>query len=244
MSNSTVIPEVTARAKASAAPPKSPPQSLLAGRAMLWTAVLLIAAATLIPITGFASRELKTWSLVHADDQTVRTELSSAWPDRPSAAWLETLAELSLQVDPQEAERAMQAAVRATARDPSRAGAWALQAYLESKKAKQVNAATLEALSKSMAACPLCSEDLIRWRFNFVLANWAAIPDDIRRKAFEHADILRWMGDNGEFLAEMRIKAMQAGIPFDQYRSAVNTPVRTWDLAPLEPQTAPVASGE
>jgi hypothetical protein len=238
MSKSTVIPEVTSRANAKTAPSESLPQSLLAGRAMLWTAVLLIGGGTLLPIAGFASRELKTWSLIHADSQTVRTELTGTWPDRPSAGWLETLAELGLQVDPQEAELAMQAAARATARDPSRAGAWALQAYLETKKAKQVNAAALEALSKSMAACPLCSEDLVRWRFNFVLANWASIPDDMRRKAFEHADILRWMGDNVEFLAEMRIKARQAGIPFDAYRSAVNTPVRTWDLAPVEAATA------
>ena len=232
MTKSTVIPEVTARASAAAKSPKGLPNSLLAGRAMLWTAVLLIGAATLIPISGFAARELQTWSLVHADDQTVRNELSTVWPDRPSAAWLETLAELGLQIEPQETEQAMQAAARATGKDPSRAGAWALQAYLETNKAKQVNAKALDALSKSMAACPLCSEDLIRWRLNFVLANWTAIPDDMRRKAFEQADILRWMGDNGEFLAEMRIKAGQAGIPFDEYRSAVNTPVRTWDLAP------------
>ena len=161
-----------------------------------------------------------------------------------AAAWLETLAELALQVEPQDTDHALMAAVRATRRDPSRAGAWALQAYLETRKAKQVNAAALDALSKSMAACPLCSQELIRWRFNFVLANWAAIPDGIRRQAFEHADILRWMGDNAQFLAEMRIKAQQAGIPYDEYRSAVDTPVRTWDLAPLETQTAPAAVSE
>ena len=178
------------------------------------------------------------------DEPTIRSEFANPWPDRASAAWLETLAELGLQVEPQETERALQAAIRATARDPSRAGAWALQAYLESKRAGQVNAAALEALSKSMAACPLCSDELVRWRFNFVLANWAVIPDDIRRKAFEQADVLRWIGDNGEFLAEMRIKAKQAGIPFDEYRSAVNTPVRTWDLAPVEIRVTPAVASE
>ena len=244
MAKSVVIQDVTARATAASAAPKGLPNSLLAGRAMLWTAVLLVGAATLIPIVAFSSRELKTWSLVHADEPAIRAEFAGAWPDRASAGWLETLAELGLQVEPQETERAMLAAARATARDPSRAGAWALQAYLETRRAKQVNAVALDALSKSMAACPLCSEELVRWRFNFVLANWAAIPDDIRRKAFEQADILRWMGDNGEFLAEMRIKATQAGIPFDEYRSAVNTPVRTWDLAPVENRAAPAAASE
>jgi hypothetical protein len=215
----------------------------LTARVMAWTTVLLVAAFTLVPVAGLASRELKTWSLVHADEPAIRAELASAWPDRASGAWLETLAELALQVDPQDTDHAMKAAVRATARDPSRAGAWALQAYLETRRAKQVNAAALEALSKSMAACPLCSQELVRWRFNFVLANWTVIPDEIRRKAFEHADVLRWMGDNGEFLAEMRIKANQAGIPFDEYRSAVSTPARTWDLEPVEIQTAPAAAG-
>jgi hypothetical protein len=240
---SAVIPDVTTRAAAAAASKKRPPNSLLAGRAMMWTAVLLVGAATLIPITVFASRELKAWSLIHADESAIRAELASEWPRRASGAWLETLAELAVQVDPQDADHALLAAVRATRRDPSRAGAWALQAYLETRKANQVNAAALEALSNSMAVCPLCSQELIRWRFNFVLANWTAIPDEIRRKAFEQADILRWMGNNGEFLAEMRIKAKQAGIPFDEYRSAVNTPVRTWDLEPVGAQTVPVTTG-
>ena len=56
-----------------------------------------------------------------------------------------------------------------------------------------------------MDACPLCSDELISWRLNFVLANWGAIPEALRRKAFEHADLLRWVGPNTEFLAEMRI---------------------------------------
>jgi hypothetical protein len=239
MPASETVPDIVATkgAKKNVAPPTVPvneSNTVFASRALLWVAVLLIGGATLIPIAGFASRELKTLSLIHADAETVRTELSSTWPRRASAAWLETLAELGLEIEPQEPEHSMQAAARATTRDPSRAGAWALQAYLETGKAKQVNAVALEALSKSMAACPLCNEELVRWRFNFVLANWASIPDDMRRKAFEQADILRWMGDNGEFLAEMRIKSKQAGIPFDEYRSAVNTPVRTWDLEPVE----------
>lgn len=81
-----------------------------------------------------------------------------------------------------------------------------------------------------MDACPLCSQELIAWRFNFVLANWTSIPDPLRRRAFEHADLLRWIGPNAEFLAEMRVKAKQNGIPFDEYRAAVATPVRTWDI--------------
>jgi hypothetical protein len=232
MSAIETAPDVVATRTSKARPRR--PAALAAGRAVLWLAALLLGVVTMLPITGFASRELQTWSLIQADDEAVRAELSSEWPETTSAAHLETLAELGLQIEPQAEERSLLAAKRATAKDPSRAGAWAIQAYLETKRAKQVNAAALEALARSMDACPLCNQDLIRWRFNFVLANWAAIPESLRRKAFEHADILRWTGDNGEFLAEMRVKARQAGIPFDAYRSAVKTPVRSWDLEPLE----------
>lgn len=241
MSAVETAPDVVATRTLKARPKR--PATVALGRAVLWMAVLLVGILTLAPIAGFASRELKTWALVHADDRTIRSELAVEWPDRTSAAWLETLAELGLQIEPPNAERSMWAAMRATARDPSRAGAWAIQAYLETRRAKQVNAAALEALAKSMEVCPLCSQELIRWRFNFVLANWTAIPEPLRRKAFEHADILRWMGDNSEFLAEMRIKAKQAGIPYDAYRSEVNTPVRSWDLEPVETGSAPVAAG-
>jgi hypothetical protein len=206
MSAVETAPDVVATRTLKARPKR--PATVDLGRFVLWLVVLLVGVGTLLPITGFALRELKTWALVHADDQTIRSELAAEWPDRTSAAWLETLAELGLQIEPPNAERSMWAAMRATAKDPFRGGAWAIQ-------------------------------ELIRWRFNFVLANWTAVPEPLRRKAFEHADILRWMGDNSEFLAEMRIKAKQAGIPYDIYRSEVNTPVRSWDLEPVERRNAP-----
>ena len=125
------------------------------------------------------------------------------------------------------------AASRATELDTSRAHAWAQLAHLETRRASgKVNEAALNALTRSMDACPLCSEDLISWRFNFVLTNWNAIPDPLRRRAFEQADMLRWVGQHSEFLAEMRVKARQNGIPFDAYRAAVKTPARTWDIDP------------
>src|SRR5262245_14440046 len=117
MPASETVPDIIATkgAKKSAPPstiPVNESNTVFASRALLWVAVLLIGGTTLIPIAGFASRELKTLSLIHADAETVRTELSSAWPRRASAAWLETLAELGLQIEPQEPERSMQAAVR------------------------------------------------------------------------------------------------------------------------------------
>jgi hypothetical protein len=241
MSAIETAPDVVATRTSRARPKR--PATVAFGRAVLWLMVLLLGAVTLFPLASFTSRELGNWSLVQAEDEAIRAELSAEWPEKTSAARLETLAELGLQIQPQNEERSLLAATWATAKDPSRAGAWAIQAYLETRRAKQVNSAALEALSRSMDACPLCNQELIRWRFNFVLANWAAMPEPLRRRAFEHADILRWMGDNGEFLAEMRIKARQAGIPYDAYRSAVKTPVRSWDLEPLETRSAPAATG-
>ena len=95
-----------------------------------------------------------------------------------------------------------------------------------------------------MTACSLCDPDLIGWRFNFVLAHWAEMPEVTRRQAFEQADMLRWKGDRAEFLAGMRIKAEAAGIPYADYRNAVKTPVRNWELgpAPIAKSPAPAAA--
>jgi hypothetical protein len=204
----------------------------MAGRAMIWTALLVIGVVTLLPIARFAALDLETWALLQADDAAVKRQLANLDPASAPADYLEALAELGVRPATENFDAAYLADVQVTKLDPARAHAWAQLAWLESRKNGKITAAALDALTRSMTACPLCSQDLIRWRLNFVLANWGAIPDDLRRQAFEQADILRWIGQNREFLAEMRVKAEGAGIPFDDYRSSVKTPVRTWDLAP------------
>lgn len=245
MAHATTTADVTTRSSATpdAAPrPERSPVSL-AGRFVMWLAIMAAGVMALAPLTALVSREMDAWSLVNANEATIRAELAREWPRSMSASRLETLAELALQIDPPDTKAALEAAKRAVAADPSRAGAWAHLAWLEFDRAGSVNAAVLDALAKSMDACPLCSEDLIRWRFNFVLANWVAMPETLRRRAFDHADRLRWMGDNTEFLAETRLKAELAGIPYDTYRSEVDTPVRAWDLAPQSAASVRPASG-
>jgi len=169
-------------------------------------------------------------SLAHAATDPARIEegwIQSSWPDV-----LEATAEQSLRVSPADEGAAWLASKKAVEADPSRASAWAILAYVETRQAGAVNQPALDALASSMAACPLCDQALIRWRFNFVLAHWKDIPEELRRKAFEQADILRWMGQNAEFLAEMRYKAQLVGIPYDAYRAAVDTPARSWDIIP------------
>jgi hypothetical protein len=243
MTEMASVPNVVRRNSADGAPRAAAREerskTVLAGRAMIWTALLIIGAVTLLPIARFAALDLETWALLQADDTAVKRQLADLDPASAPADYLEALAELGVRPGTENLDAAYLAAAKATKIDPSRAHAWAQLAWLETRKSGKVTAAALDALIRSMNACPLCSQDLIRWRLNFVLANWGAIPEDLRRQAFEHADILRWIGQNREFLAEMRVKAEGAGIPFDDYRLSVATPVRTWDLGPTpEAQTA------
>jgi hypothetical protein len=243
---STVMGVITRSKGATASVKPGRSQTFLAGRAMLWTAVMVIAGATLVPIGAFAAREFETWTLVQANDTGIQSALGQNWPSTTPAPWLETLSELGLQLDKPAIEPSLEAARQAVAIDPSRASAWAKLAYLEYVKAGKVTPQSIEALSKSMDACPFCDQALIRWRFNFVLANWNAMPETLRLKAFEQADVLRWAGENTQFLAEMKATATQAGIPFGELQSAVNTPWRAWDLEPLPGTTtvAPAAETE
>ncbi len=214
-----------------------------AGSFTLWVGLLAGGILSLGPIAQFSLHEVETAQLTHADDATIVAALEEDWPHSDSADRLETLSELSLRLPTPDMGSAYAAAQRATQIDPSRAFAWASLAWLETKRgAGGVTPAAISALTRSMDACPLCDEGLIRWRFNFVLANWQAMPEAVRHRAFEQADLLRWNGPNAEFLADMRAKAWTAGVPFDAYRAAVNTPVRTWDAGLTAQAKSPAQS--
>jgi hypothetical protein len=208
-----------------------------AGRMLLWVGLIVAGLVTLASVVRFAAIQIGDSSLAEADQATITAKLAEDWPAQRSADYFETLSELALQLPVPDMEKALLAARRTVEADPSRAYAWATIAYLEAGQAKAATPASIEALDKSMDACPLCSVELVRWRFNFVLSYWGAVPEATRRRAFEHADMLRWTDGNGEFLGEMKIKAERAGLPFDAYRSAVDTPVRGWDIEPAKAAT-------
>ncbi len=202
-------------------------------RVASWFGLMALGAVAIVPMLGYAWQNVAIWALVNSSPAETRAALLADWSGSTSPEYLEAVAELSLQQPRVDEASAFLAARRATQLDPSRAFAWAMLAYLETRqKGGKVNDVALVALTKSMDACPLCDQDLIRWRFNYVLTNWAGMPEAIRNRAFEHADLLRWIGPNAEFLAEMRYKAGLSGIPFDAYRARVKTPARTWDIAP------------
>lgn len=198
-----------------------------------WVGLLAVGIGAIAPLSHFTLQEIQSRLLLQADQSGIEDSLEQDWSHSTSPDYVETLSELAMQLPVVDTGSAYIAASRATELDASRAFAWAQLAYLETRRASgKVNEASLNALIRSMDACPLCSEELIAWRFNFVLTNWYSIPDPIRSRAFEQADMLRWVGQNAEFLAEMRMKARKNGIPFDAYRAAVKTPARTWDIDP------------
>ena len=226
-----------------ARPPREKSRAKRAGGYFAWIGLMAGGVAVIAPLSHFTLQEAETLMLLQADDAAAARALEQDWSHSASPDYVETLSELGLRIPVVDTGSAYVAAKRATQLDPSRASAWATLAYLETKRASgKVNSAALDALTKSMDACPLCSEELIGWRLNFVLSNWASVPEPLRRRAFEHADLLRWIGSNAEFLAEMRIKARQSGIPFDAYRAAVNTPARTWDIGPAPQSKAAKAA--
>lgn len=201
-------------------------------KTVVWAVVLASGLAATAPVIEATSARLSDQLLLQADESTTAVALAQQFPAAASADYFETLSELAMDARPANPIVAQAAAERVVTLDPSRAQVWARMAYLDFLEAEEVTPATVEALGKSMEACPLCDAELVRWRFNFVLANWPAVPEALRRKAFEGADMLRWAGEptDADFLGEMRTKAKAAGIPFDQYRAAVVTPVKSWDV--------------
>lgn len=205
-----------------------------AGPVALWALTLIVGLLALAGVTVFTIDRLQTDLLLSASDVEARRAITEVWPTDASGEYYEAVGELIETLDPENAEMAQLAAERAVAADPSRAFAWARIAYYKAEEAGAVGDEAIAALLQSMRRCGLCDPELVRWRFNFVLSNWDQMPEQVRRAAFMHADMLRWTGSNAEFLAEMKIKANAAGIPFDEYRSAVNTPVRSWDIEPVD----------
>ena len=199
-------------------------------RVAAWALTLVVAVLALVGVTLLTIDRLQTDLLLSSGDAEARETLSEVWPTGASGEYYEALGELVEILEPEDREMAQLAAERAVAADPTRAFAWARLAYFSVGETGMATEDTVAAIRASMVQCPLCDQALVRWRFNFVLSHWTQMPEDIRQLAFTHADILRWSGANAEFLAEMRLKANAAGIAYDKYRAAVDTPVRSWDI--------------
>lgn len=232
--NKQAAPDVTRVIPGAGAKPETPPvRSSASPHAIAaWTAGMALFALVLAPIGDAIAREISLQAMILADETAMHTYRPIMPAVVPETDSFEAISEIALSED--DIGLALSSARKAVESDPDRAFVWARLAYLETEQAGKVTPAALDALGRSLSACPLCNEELIRWRFRFVLSNWDAIPEELRKRTFESADILRWTGRNADFLAEMRIKSMAAGIHYDAYRAAVDSPVHTWELDYIE----------
>ena len=119
---------------------------------------------------------------------------------------------------------------RALLRDRYDYHAWALLSYARTRAAGEFNSSAADALRNSIQYCRLCDDALLRWRLVFVIENWPETSEPIRVSVFEGADLLRWWHLDGDFLGNARRTALQQGIPFDEYRANVDTPVRANEI--------------
>lgn len=232
----------TRRRGASRPAPRSDKPPTPVGTRAMWVLAIGLGAGSIAPMLAATAGQIQTYSLTQASAVDLQALLAAGPQDGASLDYLETLSEMALAMQPPENALALPVAERVVAIDPSRAFAWANIAWLKYLETHTVNSDVVAAIGRSMDACALCDQSLVRWRFNFVLANWDRFPEVMRQTAFEHADMLRWRGDNVEFLAEMRTRAVAKGIPFDAYRAGVKTPKPSWETqAPVVPETvAPV----
>jgi len=137
-----------------------------------------------------------------------------------------SLAEALIQSDPSKDAVALYLLRSALEDDPKRPFALALIAFSQSRLAETFTPDAEAALRESIAICPFCNRDLLKWRLEYVLANWIDVPDDLRLQVFEGADFLRWWHLEYDYLKRTRNLAEAEGIPFAFYQKRIDTPVR------------------
>lgn len=139
--------------------------------------------------------------------------------------WTQTARLLTTQ-KPETTTLAISLLESALSESPNDPQAWALLAFLRKQDAGSLSLDAEQALRQSFDTCPYCSKALLRWRFSFVLENWDTASEDTRLSAFSGADFLRWWHLDYAYLKQVRDDARSRGIPFDQYRQKINTPMR------------------
>ena len=195
--------------------------------------LLLAAGIAAVTITGFAFIDRSSVRSLQAGAPEIGILATECLePDaRCSTSKLIKLADFLIAGDEIDQAKAHKLVRNALENDEQHAGAWALLAYLETVKSSAFTDDAADAMRNSILYCPLCdNKDLLRWRLSFTLQVWDEVPEDIRAKVFEGADLLRWWHLDYDFLEEQGNFARRRGIPFDFYRSQVNTPVRPEEI--------------
>ena len=193
------------------------------------SAILVITALILAVWLGFST--LRSENRVSALEdgrldpaEFARHLLSQPTVRRPEQ-WAATARRLSTE-GPDEIALAISLLDRALIKSESDYQSWAVLAYLHRQADGLYSEPVDFALRKSISACPYCSKSLLRWRLTFILDNWPRVPEETRILVFSGADFLRWWHLDYEYLDEVRSDAIARGIPFDEYRRKIDTPVR------------------
>ncbi|MBI1340915.1 hypothetical protein GC169_12010 [bacterium] len=206
-----------------AAPAPADTEAGAAARQVTWIALLALGGLSTALGAMAAFDSISDFGVTRMDDASFRSELASPSPNA-SVDWLEYASERALALSPPDLEASRRMSALVLDADPSRAFTWARLAYLDWATDREMTPAAVSALDRSIQACPMCDDALVRWRLEFALANWDAVPEATRRAAFMHMAALPDTTANVEFTASARIRSNAAGIPFDAYLDDARSP--------------------
>lgn len=194
------------------------------------TYAIIVIAAVFIPVSTTVSTQFSLDRTDAIADESLDAEIyagqliKSDLTEFPNE-WIATAQKLSTGGSDQSA-LAISLLEKALIEAPDHYQAWALLAFLQRQSQGAYTDQVATALGRSFETCPYCSKSLLRWRFTFVLDNWAAVDEDTRLLAFSGADFLRWYHLDYTYLESVRIDAIARGLPFDAYRRKIDTPAR------------------
>lgn len=202
-------------------------------KSLAFTGLIIISAIAGLIFVSLSVLESRSANFVRTADnnqaqafiQRAKSNLSNHSPD-----YLIALAERSMTLDQTTAPDAEILLLSALSKDPQRPFAWALLSFARAVQNNGLNEEAIDALNQSLEYCKLCDPNLIRWRADYMIGFWTSIPHETRLEIFEGVDLLRWWHLDQAFITDLRSRALTAGIGFDAYLRAVDTPVRPEEI--------------
>lgn len=182
-------------------------QTILSNQRFMKLAGVLVLAVSALSMCSFTGDALRTYRLSTASDETVQAILADAKQPTRSSAYHEQLAERASGLETPDTFSAQENILKALAISSNSPYAWAHLAYLRTVRAGNVTSGAVEALGQSIRRCLYCDNELIRWRLEYMLANWDELPDGFQVHARQHADILKADPLQHSYLRDIIIRA-------------------------------------
>jgi len=203
----------------------------LKDKAFLGVIVLsALAGVLIVSLSIFETREIETIRLADRQQTDLFIRKAKSNLNRHSPEHLIVLAERAMELDQGTAADAEVLLMSALSKDPERPFAWALLSYSRAVQNNGLNDGAIAALEQSLDYCKLCNPSLIRWRADYMIGFWTSVPHETRLEIFEGVDLLRWWHLDQAYLNDLRNRALTAGIGYDAYLRAVDTPVRPEEI--------------